>query len=693
MNDIVMGMNLMDTYVSQSVDDVEDATLGNLNLTKVNVFKTLDDLPQSLTGTIEQNTGVDKSLGKLVGFTEQLDTLNSSLYGMNISTTQLDGLNIALHKVLTNSSERLAVLVNKSECKQSAECDDLKYKLDLVRVTSSYANLSDVSDAQALVEAALIANVPELANAGYRSLQNITKNVEDATSDEIVLIKQKIDDVEEAVEDYYNDFKSYMGNVDLSGPANSIRNAEKDAQFVGNIASISLVCLTVIQIVAALLFFLGAIFGLCCRPVTSSSKNCDCNSQQASRTLMAGTIVTFIFFWLFMVIVVALFVGGGVLENMMCRHLVTFDETTETLERLTAKQYNVNLNLTIEELLTNCKKDQALYTAMKLDQFGYNITDYLNLDRYGMNEAINDMKNTSFDIGHVTLIDPIVNASVLMLYSALIDIDYDAYKQIVDNSITDTDILAYSLSVREAAGVLSDGTLKTDLYAEAATLNWTHENLIKPMQSLMENLKSSVNNASTISEETSLDVVMSDLVLAEEKINADGNTMLSDTLIISADSVMEELTNMSSTIDKVIRTDTANCYPVYESVQKIIIGPCVYMLSPINAIWFCYGWYLVLALITLFFAVNLASIYKKEYPEKVSRVGPEPPISEQMLYPNEDEPPFALDYSSKSNIYVSEPPIDIQMRNSPVSELPIKMREVPEKSYITDHVLYSTSNW
>ena len=63
-----------------------------------------------------------------------------------------------------------------------------------------------------------------------------------------------------------------------------------------------------------------------------------------------------------------------------------------------------NYNISVKEVLDNCEADQAVYTALKLDENGFNITELLDLDQYGIYDELEKLKNITFNFGTVSVL-------------------------------------------------------------------------------------------------------------------------------------------------------------------------------------------------------------------------------------------------------------------------------------------------
>ena len=55
----------------------------------------------------------------------------------------------------------------------------------------------------------------------------------------------------------------------------------------------------------------------------------------------------------------------------------------------------------MKQILDDCQADKSLYQALNMEENGYNITEMLDLDQYGIYDELEKLKNTTFTFPQV----------------------------------------------------------------------------------------------------------------------------------------------------------------------------------------------------------------------------------------------------------------------------------------------------
>ena len=119
----------------------------------------------------------------------------------------------------------------------------------------------------------------------------------------------------------------------------------------------------------------GIFHALCPRPI--EDEPCmNCSRAQGARWLLASSGLTFVGYWLFILIVMATFAAGGLLYTEMCRSVVYYnDPNSAKVLNVYDKLLNESLDLEIEffmfDTYSTCAGDESLYTAFKVGCYHY----------------------------------------------------------------------------------------------------------------------------------------------------------------------------------------------------------------------------------------------------------------------------------------------------------------------------------
>ena len=89
----------------------------------------------------------------------------------------------------------------------------------------------------------------------------------------------------------------------------------------------------------------------------------------------------------------------------MYPHICTTMHVNVTILKVSVKESgNVIGDISIVALLDDCKENASLYTALRLEENGFNITEMTDLNQYGFYNELDTLKNTSFEIDEVSVL-------------------------------------------------------------------------------------------------------------------------------------------------------------------------------------------------------------------------------------------------------------------------------------------------
>ena len=78
------------------------------------------------------------------------------------------------------------------------------------------------------------------------------------------------------------------------------------------------------------------------------------------------------------------------------------------------------------------------------------------------------------------------------------------------------------------------------------------------------------------------------------------------------DEIYDILDDYTADVTASIEDDIAQCRPVYDSVTRLVRGPCEYFLNPFNTFWFCMGWFLSFGIMAIVSGTCLIGIFRSK---------------------------------------------------------------------------------
>ena len=617
LNDLVEGLDSIELYLHDSVDDLDQAVFPPLNDTIKDVFLILDELPETAVNRFAKDTGIDPALYQLESYTLNLQSLNQNLTIMDDTKSDLNQDVIDMDNDLNAVQTIIEPLLQ--DC--VANIDEVTHKCqalldDVPNLVSdaSYDSLSDVTLAIGTTQAAIDIGVPNMVSTFVDGFEAIENTIDTTIGSDVDEIKKTVTELQAEIKSKFDDFADEVKEINLDDITGEITDLQPDIETYASMGSNVLYGISAILLISVLLYLIGIPMGAFGSPQSA---------KHGGNCVLAAVAFTFIFGGLFMLVTMVMFVLGSAMQAGACRHLTTYDESMQTLEKLLRNEYGSTppYNLTGRELLESCEQDQAIYTAFKLDQNGYNVSELLDLDNTDLPKYIDQLKNITIDIGTIEVINDDVNQSMLTIEASTDAIDFDRYLTEVGKPITKVDINQYAANVRSVADDIdpTDPTLANDLRTQATELERIHTDSVEPMNPLRNELEAASTASSEITTSVSLSQVMGDLTKAQDTLNTEGNKMVQEIIGDAADSIYQELKTLFDGFIVSIENDIAGCLPAYDALTTVIYGPCVYFLYPYNAVWFTYGWYLAFGFIAIFFATSVVGMFRvKAIGRKVS---------------------------------------------------------------------------
>lgn len=600
MNDMISGVNGLETYLNNSLDDVEQAVFPPLSDTIDEVFEILDELPISTIQTLAKESGVDPALYELNAYSQSIPALNGNLTAMNLSVVKLVDQEEQLDNELTAIRGTLEPVLN--QCVSTPSCQELRNQVDFLKPDAQYSHLDDVSGSVLITQAAIDTDIPGKVSGFVDDFEAIASEIDEE-------IGGTINDTKSEVDRLYNEMKDAFDDIQLPGEffddvTDLLREYQPYVEEYGTYAYQYLYVISTLCLVPVILYLIGLPLGSVGGP--SAAKH-------ASNCLYAGIVITFIFGFFFMLTTVLTFGVGGGVQGVGCRHIIGYDESAEKLEQVlrasAGNQYTYNL--TVKELIENCKNDQSLYSAFQLAENGFNVSEYLDLENTPIPGMIESLKNITFSIGTITIITKEVNDTILAIENQTNSIDFTEYQDELAKPITEIDVHQYTLELYALSDELQTDNpiLAQQIRDEADKLNQTYETIIRAMQEERVILSESATAAYTITSSLSLSSLMYDLTVAQDVLNTQTNSMIQEIIGVSADQVYSLLDNLAKKLTASIENDIAKCRPAFDSFTTFVYAPCVYFLYPFNAVWFSYGGYIAFATIALFFGTSLMGMF------------------------------------------------------------------------------------
>ena len=595
-------------YLNDTVKDVDDYLLRPLYLTTDKTVDKLQDIPEDSFITIDEALGISTLLVDLNTFAFNLIPLEGNLTLVKDNTENLDMASTDLSAQLQASAGRIeTALVGCS----TSDCDTALDLLPQLDIDATYGHLDDVTAVLAAVTSALdndIIDATSQSLAIYRSLQ---KQIENDTSEVIEDVVASLEEFNVMLSDGYDELSDNIYAVDMTDAFDWLDELQKEIDVIAGYYTSSVIVVTTVFLIIPILILLGLLVGVFCpKPRKSSSRCCSCTTHQSANLMKAGLVLTFLFTWLFMLVTTLHFAVGGLAETLVCRHLRDYDDTMVKLEKLLMVEWKaggMTFNVSIQQVMEECKADSSLYKAMNLEANGKNITEMLDLEQYGIYDAMDDLADLQFDFSDVEFYSAELNDALLYLDEQLKLVDYEPYKVELEKDVTQIDLLAYADLLDDIA---RDPTYSA-LEVEADILRGLYDTHVTPMEDARDILEDSVAWSYYYTEVIPLSDLTGDLTLSQERLQTEGGDLVEDMIGDYVDDLIQILEDYCHLADYNVREEIGRCRPMYDAGNLCVTSLCQYFLEAFNGLWFCYGWALFFIIPAMFFSSGLITYYRK----------------------------------------------------------------------------------
>ena len=600
------------------------------------------------------------------------------------STEELASLQGVLETSLTESRVTLNTALQNCADLGEQDCQDLKDNVvpnlqtdaDFTSINTSAAEL-----ASAAINYQIENGLLETVDQAIEAFENIEENIRNTTDETIREIEYELEGMLVLVEKKWDEVQEEIRQVDVDGIKEEVDEwGKKINGYMEDYYTWFYIGIVIIITAVTAFNLLGIMFGLFCPRPEKESSCMSCSTATGGCFLMISVFLIFLLGWVLMIITVVYYVAGGGTEFLLCRHLVVYDESMQEIERVTFNTLEkFNYSISIREVIDDCKNDTALYTSLRLDENGFNVSDLLDLSDTKFYEIVNELKNITVDLGTVTIVTDELNMTMLAIDQALDTINFDSYRDETEKDLVMTDVQSLADELIQIAQQLNDsgqGVAGAELTVEAEKLNEIIANSITPMETENQTLTTALTAAEATVQSVDASQLVNDLKTSEDGINNEAPEITSEVIGQTTDVMVHNIEKFIDQTENTIINDLAGCYPIYDTLKTITYSTCIYFLYPFNSLWFCLGWYLFCCVFTLIFGVKLAG-YLRQIPE------PKPPQQQTQrtqdieMHASDNAAYLAPDYDdAPPSAYVHPGPDKKTKRLSQQLEPPPKYEEL-----------------
>ncbi|XP_016087780.1 prominin-1-A isoform X7 [Sinocyclocheilus grahami] len=670
--------NLKDlhTFANQTPAQI-DYLISKYDTVKQHVLHDLENVGVILGGRIHEELGKDVQPTLYAALSMTGIKVEKAIKAMRDTKDALENVSLTLEtlqegtvKLQANLSlvrGSLSNALNDPVCTdaQSSEiCLNIRSTLPKLEIAANYSSLPDVTNQLDKVNEVLKTDFGQIVEKGFASFNDTPNLVTDQTRNIVEGVKVLLDDVGSNITTFTKLFPVHSTLTNFTKMISHTHSQIEDIypqvdqmDFYRWICCITLCCMVVLILTFNFLGLLCGILGFD-RHATPTTRGCISNT--GGNLLMAGVGFSFLFSWVLMGVITALFLAGGNLEKLVCepfqtRQLFKVLDTPNLVNSawknfVPGYLYNdPEMDLTAYSLYSNCKDNRGIYSALHLDKV-FNISAFFNTSVYSK-DVSRKFEGMKVDLRGIILLESEGKQNLISFTETGInEIDFAAYLEEVNKGVTRIDLVDFASQLDAQADQLSKGTLQTSLKGHANTIRQIHIQQVIPLEQSMKYVKarSTLNQSIRLLERTSSDLpvrvrdVLAAVDAAQYLISQNATFVINQETEKYKQTIIGYFKQYIDWIRTSLALEVATCKPLSNIVDTAEILGCSFLLDSMNTFWFGLGCSTLFLLPSIILSVKLAKFYRRMDTEDV--YDDIPTYDTMTRFPRASAPPRHADW-------------------------------------------------
>ncbi|XP_009289544.1 prominin-1-A isoform X7 [Danio rerio] len=631
--------NLKDlhTFANQTPAQI-DYLISRYGTVKEQVLHDLENVGVILGGRIHEELGkeVKPALDATLSMTGTMRDTKDALENVSLTLETLQEGTVKLQANLSVVRNSLRNALNDPVCVDAPApeiCRNIRNSIPKLEIAANYSSLPDVTDQLNKVNDVLKTDLSQIVAKGIASFNDTPAMVTAQTRNIVEGVKVLLDDIGNNITSFSKMLPVHSSLANFTRMISHTHSQIEDIypqidqmDFYRWIGCITLCCM----IVLILTFnFLGLLCGILGFDRHASPTTRGCVSNTGGNFLMAGVGFSFLFSWVLMGVITALFLAGGNLEKLVCEPF-----QTRQLFKVLDTPYLVNsawrnfipgylyndpeMDLTAYSLYSNCKDNRGIYSALHLDRI-FNISSFFNTSVYSK-DVSRKFEGLKVDLRGIILLESEGKVNLNNFSETGInEIDFAAYLEEVNKGVTRIDLIDFANQLDAQADQLSKGTLQTSLKGHANTIRQIHIQQVVPLEQSMSTLNQSIRLLERTSSDLPLRVedVLKAVDDAQNLISYNATFVINQETEKYKQNIIGYFKQYIDWIRTSLALEVATCKPLSNIVDTVEILGCGFLLDSMNTFWFGLGCCTLFLLPSIILSVKLAKFYRRMDTEDV----------------------------------------------------------------------------
>lgn len=596
----------IDFVVKESYDAIQEVT------------RNLDDIGSQLGKEIQERLRgtMDPVLQSINLLDQETTKIGDGLNELTSSSDDLRSNMDLLESRLNAFKSRISDTLSRKECRG---CQELDEEINKLTMDTSFS-FSGLDELQSLVneseKANLQSRIKEMEDYFLSIPQIVSNDTEEVVQNSIQLLL----DIEAQISRISNnipliDLTSNV-TIQLNKAQIEINNFLPQIQRAEKIRWSVCVFLCCAVSLVVLCNILGLILGpLGLAPKADPSKRsgtADCGGN----FLMMGAGFSFIFSWLFMVVVVIFFLLGGNVYALVCRpwssgQLLKFIETPGLVPGLNiGPSLGLESNLTIIDIYRDCEKNRPVWTTLRLHEI-IDLEDVLNVSKYTQ-EVEKNFDKVKIGLSSVTLLSPEVQNQLRSISTISTNFNRTSFTEKM-KTFSNYDLDPTADQIDRLAGYQRDANIRRQLESEARSLRRVQSDIEKNILPQMESINSIAESLESTADNFNgtVEGVLSNVGAAQDFLNTNTTQIVKTESRRFLDCQLEYFTAYANWASTTLTQQVGRCGPVAGAMESVEVILCGHVVEYLNAFWFSLGWCMAFFVPSIIFSIKLAKYYRR----------------------------------------------------------------------------------
>ncbi|XP_035388152.1 prominin-1-A isoform X2 [Electrophorus electricus] len=637
----LVNSNLRDLYTFVNVTPVQiDYLIAQYGTAKNQVLWDLDNVGLLLGGRIHEELGkeVRPALDGVLHMAGVMRDTREALENVSVSLGVLQEGTAQLQFNLSVVRTSLRNMLDDPACANAflptpPLCHNIRDSLGQLDISTNYSRPPNVTRQLVKVNDVLKTDLNRFVQKGLSAFNNTPAMVTEQTTKEAAGVRGLLDGIGSNITSFSRLFpiQSSLNNltISISHMHSSIEDLYPEIDLLDFYRWVGCVTLCCLVVLILAFNFLGLLCGILGYDRHASPTTRGCVSNTGGNLLMAGVGFSFLFSWVLMGVVTATFVLGGNVEKLMCEpfHSRQLFKVLDTPYLVNPEWRNFipgylyhdpDVDLTAENLYSNCKKNRGIYLTLHLDRI-FNILPLLNTSRY-TKDVSHKFEGMKIDLRSIILLDSEGKQNLLSFTETGIEeINFAAYLEEINKGVTHIDLLSFSNDLDTEAHNMDEGSLKTSVMDHTRTLHQIYTKQVIPIQQFMDTLNQSIRflerTASDLQNKVS--DVLTAIDAAQFLVSQNATFVVNQETEKYMQTIISYFQQYIDWVKTSLEMDVATCKPLSNIVDTAEILACSFLMDSMNTFWFGLGCSTLFLLPSIILSVRLAKFYRRMDTEDV----------------------------------------------------------------------------